>query len=145
MGGDAGVGSAHAGPAGAQCAVVVVPPCRFGAFCGDGAAVAVVAAGVFEADVAGVDGFAGVAVAVEQPRVGGAALCAGVPVAVVVGESAGVAESHDGTSKSRQPWDRRLAATSQYRSSVSMPMARRLESCAAIRELPEPAKGSRTR
>src|SRR6266498_1547152 len=122
MGGDACVGSAHAGPAGAQCAVVVVPPCRFGAFCGDGAAVAVVAAGVFEADVAGVDGFAGVAVAVEQPRVGGAALCAGVPVAVVVGDATGVVGGHGAApAKSITPCDSRRAATSQYRSSISTP------------------------
>src|SRR6266498_3679719 len=101
MGGDACVGSAHAGPAGAQCAVVVVPPCRFGAFCGDGALVAVVAAGVFEAGVAGVDGFAGPAVAVEQPWVGGAALRAGVPVAVVVGEATGVV---GGLHRNHLPW-----------------------------------------
>src|SRR6266508_2321657 len=100
MGGDTEGSFCHAGPAGSQGAVVVVPPCRFGAFCGDGAVVAVVAAGVFEAGVAGADGFAGPAVAVEQPWVGGAALCAGVPVAVVVGEAAGVVGGH----LSHLPW-----------------------------------------
>src|SRR3990172_4952857 len=48
---------------------------------------------------------------------------------------------HSGSTSCRS----RFAAISQYRSSISMPMARRPRSLAARSVVPEPAKGSSTR
>src|SRR5665647_2389978 len=54
----------------------------------------------------------------------------------------GRVEDHADTPKSRTPWERRRAAISQYRSSISTPIALRPSALAATRVLPLPANGS---